>query len=118
MFYFESDNVNDILSVAQKQTVVSKILQPGQSFKALAVAPFVQNHADNPTLFRQEIYGAPVLADANATWPGNMAAEDNPFGIEAVQGQDILSAHEKTLLLEVQGSLDNTGWTENYGIGV
>jgi hypothetical protein len=118
MKYFESANVNDILSVAQKQTVVCKILQPNQSFKDLAVAPFVQNDASNPTLFRQEIYGAPVLATANDTWPGNMAAEDNPFGIEAVQGQDILSAEEKALWMECVGSLDNTGWTENYGIGV
>lgn len=114
--FFESSNVNDILSVAQKMTVVCKMLQPNQSFKQLAVVPFYQNNADNPTLFRIEVYGSPVLSTANDTWPASCAAEDNPFGITATQGEDILSSAEKALWKF--DTLDYDGWTENDGIGV
>jgi hypothetical protein len=116
--YFESTNVNDILSVAQKQTVLNKLRTPQQyhpSFKDCAWVPFYQNDANNPTNFKQEM-DATIPNLQNATWPASLAAEDNPFGIEAVQGQPVFTTAEKALF--ANGSLSYDGWTENYGIGV
>jgi hypothetical protein len=113
--YFESSNVNEILSVAQKQTVVNKMRAPQFSFKQHAWVPFYQNDAQNPTLFKQE-FDSTISGGADAVWPASMAAEDNPFGIVAVQGQDVFTPAEKALY--AVGDLDYTGWTENYGIGL
>jgi hypothetical protein len=116
--YFESANVNDIISVCQKTVMLMKLALPAKAWgdPDLEFELYYRNDDTNPTLFRVEAYGAPVMGNANVTWPGNMAASANPFGIEAVQGQDVLTAEEKALWLV--GSIDYTGWFETRGIGL
>lgn len=114
--YFESANVNDIISVAQKQTLLCVMLAPQFSYKQHAWIPFYQNDVNNPTLFKQEFYSGLIPNDQNGVWPQSEAAADNPFGIEAVQGQPVFTDEEKALYHV--GNLDYTGWTENPGIGL
>jgi hypothetical protein len=117
--YFESANVNDILSVAQKTTLLNKLRLPPShahlSLKEMAWVPFYQDDAQNPTLFRQE-FDVTIPNAENVVWPSSVAAGDNPFGIEAVENEPVFTTEEKALLQV--GNLDYTGWTENYGIGI
>jgi hypothetical protein len=113
--YFESANVNDIISIGQKTTMLCVMMTNGD-YKEYAWDTYYRNDADNPTLFRIEAYGAPVMANASVTWPASSAAVDNPFGIEAVQGQDVLTTEEKALW--EAGPLPLEGFIETRGIGL
>jgi hypothetical protein len=116
--YYQSANVNDVIGIAQKITVLCKMIAPQFSFRQHAWIPFYQDDAQNPTLFKQEFYSGLIANEEEGVWPASIAAEDNPFGIVAVQGEPVFTTEEKALFAVAHPSLDIDGWTENSGIGV
>lgn len=116
--YFQSANVNNIISVCQKTVMLMKMAQPTKDWghPDLEYELYYRNDDTNPDSFLCEAYGSPIMASQNVTWPTTMAAADNPFGVDAVQGQDVLTADEKACW--VSGPLSIDGWFETRGIGL
>lgn len=114
---FESDNVNDILRVAQKTTLYNFLFRNShnQSIHQQAWLPIYQNDAANPTAFRSEVDTTLPGGYESVTWPDNVAAEDNPFGLVCVQNDPVFDSADLALVIQI----DNyDGWTEGGGIGV
>lgn len=115
--FFQSPNVNDILSVCQKTTIYNKVFRNShnQSWHQQAWQPFYQNDPSNPDLFMSEVDTTLPGGYATLTWPADVAAGDNPFGIDCVENDLVFTPAELALVIETS---DLDGWTENDGIGV
>jgi hypothetical protein len=116
MLYVESANVNDIISFGQKITLLCHMLAPQFSLKSQAYDCYYRNHETEPTLFRLEFYEGLVANEQAGVWPASLAAEENPFGLECVQGQPIYTTEEQALV--ISGTLVIDGWFETRGIGI